>query len=601
MASTHSQQAIRATLAASLALLILVAVPAIALAGDISGTVKNAGGAALKDVYAQVWEKKSETWVPSPYIAVTDLHGKYTITGVPTGTYRLSFEDSQNNLYKTAYHSGKQSIDTANDIAVTSAALTGVNATLTAKTVAISGTVREKASGGNLAGIEVVAFLQDSKSGEWTPTTWTTTNSGGAYQLAGLGTGIYRIGSMDWSGRFSDSYFTNALTVQTSTNIVYSGALLTRDLVMVREPVSRLAGQSRFLTAVELAYEQYHNRATSVVDFDGVTSIVIAAGDDRAATDSLAAGGLCYAFQVTKTGSSNVGKGAPMVLVPGSGTVPQAVSQFVVDVAKGDSSAGVTGNGTNRVQLVVVGGTSSLPASRIAAIKEYAAKKGVTVTEKRVAGANRYSTGLEITREMIKAAAGNSRIDAPTFALVANGADPRRFFDALALSPLSAHNGAPILLVSEKAVPSETNRALSELGLAGSNLYVGGGTAAISDSVLSTLKTPKANRLAGRDRYATATAIANRALLENWLPHNGSKGAVGVGIASKLPDALTGGAMAGDADFGYPLLLTAPETLSSDTSSFLNSHRGSIADAFIFGGEASVSSAVESAAEARLR
>lgn len=89
-------------------------------------------------------------------------------------------------------------------------------------------------------------------------------------------------------------------------------------------------------------------------------------------------------------------------------------------------------------------------------------------------------------------------------AYFATGAD---FPDALAAASFGTALGRPILLVTRDSVPAATRDAIP--GLALTKSYVLGGTAAISDPVMSQL--PSAERIGGADRYETARLIAEAA------------------------------------------------------------------------------------------
>ena len=72
----------------------------------------------------------------------TDVSGEFSISGLPAGTYRLKFSDS-NGAYLTEYFDGAASLDTATDIVVGAAAtVTGKDAVLGAAAF-VEGTVTD--------------------------------------------------------------------------------------------------------------------------------------------------------------------------------------------------------------------------------------------------------------------------------------------------------------------------------------------------------------------------------------------------------------------------------------------------------------------------
>lgn len=117
--------------------------------------------------------------------------------------------------------------------------------------------------------------------------------------------------------------------------------------------------------------------------------------------------------------------------------------------------------------------------------------------------------------------------------------------DALAAGPVGVSLGAPILLVRRDAIPPDTDRALSQLGVR--RVIVVGGPAVVSPEVEVALAARFAvERVFGADRYETAAAVASTYLSVPTL----------VSVTSELEYefALFAIALPGD----RPLLLVAP-------------------------------------------
>lgn len=309
----------------------------------------------------------------------------------------------------------------------------------------------------------------------------------------------------------------------------------------------RVSGSDRFATATAIAQRTFPQ-------WRGVTDVVLASGDDRSACDPLAASGLCWAYD------------APMLLTSAKKT-PQSTLDALSQI--------VAANG--KITLRVVGGTGALPDARIAEIRARVGASNVVVDRVAHAG-DRYDLAAAIARRMKQAADANPSDDklAPTAVLVANGAENARFFDALALSPVSAARGIPILLVRADVVPAATHAAIADLGSPKMRV-VAGGTVAVSERVRTSLG---AERWAGASRYETARAVAQQAVARGWLD------AGSVGVAAGLPDALTGGSFVGRD--GGVLLLTSPSGLVPATRSWLAANSASLSDAYVFGGSAAI-------------
>jgi putative cell wall-binding protein len=181
-------------------------------------------------------------------------------------------------------------------------------------------------------------------------------------------------------------------------------------------------------------------------------------------------------------------------------------------------------------RIYVLGGQGAVSEQVVAQASKHA--DGVV----RLAGPNRYATGVEISRALW------SRSD---MVYVASGAT---YPDALSGGALAARNGAPILLSDRIALSQEVKRELIRLRPTGVVLL--GGTAALSkalrDEIARTVPGASVSRLAGKNRYATSAAITRA----GWASSEQAFFAAGTGFS----DALAG--VPASALRGAPLLLT---------------------------------------------
>lgn len=579
------------------------AASAMAVTGSVSGTVSGTS----HPVTVSLWrDYGGGVWDYSGDATVTAANGAFVITGVVPGDYKVSFEDVDYNVSYSQWYSGKNWSDQFNPYADAAAADTvtvgdgqvvaGVNATLTDRPSQITGAIRIEASSTPIPGAQVEAYFADGP--DWFVFTWTKSEADGSYRVCGLdntisGTSTYRIGAFapGYEGRYYGEP-SDVAAIAGAANVSWTGLLVSgRDISLPRTLTKRIANTTRYNTALAVAYQQYTDPITGLPDFSGVTTVTIASGEDRAAADPLAAGGLCWAYQVTDPFSINYGKGSPMVIIQGTSY------SAVVTAEVGDLLAQVAADNGGVVGVEVVGGPVSVPDARINELKSYVTtKNGGTVKSSRLLSTGgRYDMAAAIASRIrhVASLSTSDTLDVPTTALVANGADVTKFFDALALSPISSANGYPILLVSVDAVPAQTSGALTALGIPGSSVYVAGGQMTVSPAVLTQLGVPAGNRMAGSTRYSTASTIADSGVARGWL------GADGVGVAAKLPDALTGGAALGT--FRSPLLVTASDALSAESAAWIDAHKSTIDFAYLFGGERSASPAVLAAMNAALQ
>jgi putative cell wall-binding protein len=182
-------------------------------------------------------------------------------------------------------------------------------------------------------------------------------------------------------------------------------------------------------------------------------------------------------------------------------------------------------------------------------------------------GANRFETAAAVAVEL----------PASTGAVLASGVS---FPDALAVSAPAARDGLPVLLTAQDRLPDPTATAL--MARESSAVTIVGGPAAVGADVEAEVRAlgPDVERLAGADRYATAVAVLDA--------FHDEPAAVSVASGLTFPDALAGARHA--AEFGQPLLLTDPRTLSAPSAEALRRHRPQRLD--VYGGAAAVSGQV---------
>jgi putative cell wall-binding protein len=189
--------------------------------------------------------------------------------------------------------------------------------------------------------------------------------------------------------------------------------------------------------------------------------------------------------------------------------------------------------------------------------------KLLSYEDKRIAGADRYETAVEISKKGWP----NS---ADTVVLARGDLFP----DALAGAPLAYKLNGPILLTSSKILPSSTKQEIKRLKA--KKVIILGGSKAILDSVKKEIidMNIKVERIAGSDRYGTSVEIAKR------LGTAKEKAIIATG--KDFPDALAIAPYA--AKNQYPILLTETDKLPPNVKSFLNSYKSAI----VIGGKKSI-------------
>ncbi|MEO6578103.1 MAG: cell wall-binding repeat-containing protein [Candidatus Limnocylindria bacterium] len=219
----------------------------------------------------------------------------------------------------------------------------------------------------------------------------------------------------------------------------------------------RFAGADRFATAARVSLASFN---------PGVPVAYVATGTSF--PDALAAG------------PAAARQGGP-VLMTLSTSLPSATASELSRLRPG--------------RIVVLGGTSVVSDAIVAALRTYAVSGEVT----RISGADRYATAARTSADVFAPAV-------PVVYVASGGSFP----DALAGGVAAGRQQGPVLFVAATSVPSAT---ATELGrLRPSRIVVLGGTAAVSDSVLTRLRSYATSgtvtRLAGADRYATAVEVS---------------------------------------------------------------------------------------------
>ncbi len=315
----------------------------------------------------------------------------------------------------------------------------------------------------------------------------------GADATSGVASIEYKLtGETAWTAYTAPIVLGNAGTTVTYRSTDAAGNVSTEGSQVVPEvvvepgdvTVDRVAGASRFETAVEISKKAYPGTAPVVY---------VANGNNY--PDALSAG------------PAAAHEGGPLLLV-----TPESIPGVVAtELARLDPA-----------RIVVVGGIPSVNAAVFTQLQ------GMADTVDRVAGADRYET----SRLLVDYAFGD---EGSTFAYVSTGL---KFPDALAAGGAAGSKDAPVILVNGAAsdLDAATVTLLGDLGVTDTRVLGGADTvsAGIFDDVDAVTN---AVRLAGSDRYQTARAInadafdtADHAFLVTGVNY---------------PDALAGSAWAG--------------------------------------------------------
>ncbi len=212
-------------------------------------------------------------------------------------------------------------------------------------------------------------------------------------------------------------------------------------------------------------------------------------------------------------------------------------------------------------------------------IDRFLATDPFTPVYPRLAGTNRFETAARVAERGWSGTGGT--------VILASGTN---WPDALSGTPLSRPMNAPVLLTGDGPLPQATGKRIA--AQSPTRILVLGGEGAVSSgtvaaAVAATGHDPESvttERIAGEDRFGTATEIARRVRIP-------ADGRVFVASGRDFADALSVGSYAG-AD-GVPILLVEPDAVPDATRTFITEHAGVIRHFQIIGGPAAVSPRVE--------
>lgn len=190
----------------------------LATASKISGIVTGSDGITpLPDIWVAAYQWDESGWWEQEESSYTDADGTYTIGGLPAGTYRVQFSDSQGDYLSEAYANAPD-LESGTDVVVAAGeTATGIDASLAAASK-ISGIVTGPDGTTPLSDIWVAAY-QWNESGWWEQVESYYTDADGAYIIGGLPAGTYRVQFSDGNGDYSPEVFDNVPDLDSGMDI----------------------------------------------------------------------------------------------------------------------------------------------------------------------------------------------------------------------------------------------------------------------------------------------------------------------------------------------------------------------------------------------
>jgi hypothetical protein len=180
--------------------------------GKITGVVTaDSDGLPIGGAMVSAYNYSTGTWGGN---ATTLSDGSYTITGLPTATYRVLTDSSAD--FRGKYYNEADGPNSATPVQVTVGVTTsGIDFSLAAGGK-VTGVVTADSNGTALEGITVLAYDSSMSNAPGPGAYFTQTQSNGSYTITGLPTGSYTI-QTDSSGIYAGEYFNNVYQRSSAT------------------------------------------------------------------------------------------------------------------------------------------------------------------------------------------------------------------------------------------------------------------------------------------------------------------------------------------------------------------------------------------------
>lgn len=318
-----------------------------------------------------------------------------------------------------------------------------------------------------------------------------------------------------------------AVAAATTVGVAAAPALATT----TAKPVTRLAGGDRIGTSIAISNQEFMAHSAK--------NVILTAAYTFA--DAMSAGPLGKLLT------------APLLLTTPGELAPPTLTEIQRVLPPPATTTGTTTTTCTSAPadaVYIIGGYAAIAQS----IDTQLNAAGFNVV--RIAGGDRFATSVAVAK-----CEGS-----PSTVFLATG---NIFADALSAGPAAASKGGSVLLTYGQTMPTSVGTYLA--GLTSPTVYAVGQAAHLAD--------PTAQPIVGGDRFATAALVASEFFASPKI--------VGIATGSNFPDALAGGALMGEV--GGPILLTNPNALQSADGLYIGQNHVSLAQAFLFGGTATLS------------
>lgn len=200
-------------------------------AGQISGVVKDSATSAA------IAGATVCTTGPEDYCATTNTSGEYTVSGLPTGSYVVSFADVSAS-YVAQYYDGKASAAEANTVSVTTGSVTNSIDAMLVEGARVTGSVTRAATKAPLGHVYVCA-LRPGGGAE----ACAYSNAGGEYSVAGLPAGEYTVSFNGSASGYLTQYYNGRSSASEANLLTLTAGTTTSAVNAALEEGGRISGK----------------------------------------------------------------------------------------------------------------------------------------------------------------------------------------------------------------------------------------------------------------------------------------------------------------------------------------------------------------------
>jgi len=207
----------------------------------ISGTVTGSDGTTpLGEISADVFQWDGAEWnFLTGESTLSD--GSYSIGGLSAGTYRLRFRDGSGQ-YLTEYYDDAAALDGATDIVVGTGVVVSGNDASLAVAAKITGSVTGEDEFTPLENITATVYRWNAETMGWDGIKVGHTGPDGAYTVAGLAAGTYRVGFHDGNGTYLSEYYDDIATLDAAEDIEVADAAVVSGINASLAGAGRISG-----------------------------------------------------------------------------------------------------------------------------------------------------------------------------------------------------------------------------------------------------------------------------------------------------------------------------------------------------------------------